>query len=204
MGNGFTFELETLIFCGLISAVTGLEPGVNFFVYGDDILVPHKHSKAVLACLRMFGFTPNEKKTHTTGFFRESCGGDFFCGNAVRSVFMKTLPTDALEWMDLHNRLYKAGFRGTVLRQCIEQVPVAQRVGIPLWFESGGFYGLPLKLRKADCITYCRTFHQDPVGYPIDRWGAAFGVLLISMGLKEPIVPRGHPQGMKMSWSSVS
>lgn len=99
MGNGFTFELETLLFLGI--ACQAMEeadiipiPGVNVWVYGDDIIVPVMAHKVVVAALAFFGFTPNARKTFSTGLFRESCGGDFFDGMPVRAFYLKSLPTD--------------------------------------------------------------------------------------------------------------
>lgn len=92
MGNGFTFELETLIFRSLIATVEVLDgwetdryaPGVDYSVFGDDIIVPTNVSASVVSALKFFGFTPNEKKTFLTGPFRESCGGDYYRGFDVR------------------------------------------------------------------------------------------------------------------------
>lgn len=42
MGNGFTFELETLVFSVLLSVAFGLKPGVDLWVFGDDIIVPSR------------------------------------------------------------------------------------------------------------------------------------------------------------------
>lgn len=75
MGNGFTFELETLIFAAIIHGCGG-KIGTDSFVYGDDIIIPTELSGDVLAALRYFGFTPNPRKTFVSGPFRESCGGD--------------------------------------------------------------------------------------------------------------------------------
>lgn len=97
MGNGFTFELETLIFRSLTAAVEELEgqetdyyaPGVDYSVFGDDIIVPTNVSASVVSALRFFGFTPNEKKTFLSGSFRESCGGDYFRGIDVRPHYVR-------------------------------------------------------------------------------------------------------------------
>jgi len=85
MGNGFTFELETLIFASLVACVYSRHGrqaiyGENFAVFGDDIIVDSDLSSEVIAVLRYFGFTPNKRKTFTSGSFRESCGFDIFDG----------------------------------------------------------------------------------------------------------------------------
>jgi len=93
MGNGFTFELETLIFYVIACQacrLSGCE--VDVLVYGDDIIVPTPAGKLCASLLRFLGFRPNPKKTFLTGVFRESCGGDFFNGIAVRPFYLKEFP----------------------------------------------------------------------------------------------------------------
>lgn len=100
MGNGFTFELETLIFFAIAETAS---LGEKVFVYGDDILCPSAHARSVIAALRFFGFTPNEKKTFITGVFKESCGGDFFDGVNVRPYFLKAEPNEPHQYISLAN-----------------------------------------------------------------------------------------------------
>lgn len=90
MGNGFTFELETVIFCSIARACqTAVDDYEDVKVFGDDIIVPTSSFREVIAALRFFGFAPNEKKTFSDGEFRESCGGDFFRGTAVRPYHLE-------------------------------------------------------------------------------------------------------------------
>jgi hypothetical protein len=110
MGNGFTFELETAIFACLVKVTLdklGLasRPGSDFYVYGDDIIVPSEANGAVLSVLRYFGFVPNPKKTFSIGSFRESCGGDFFDGQPVRAHYLKDEPNEPHEIIALANGL---------------------------------------------------------------------------------------------------
>lgn len=86
MGNGFTFELETLLFYCLCRAVC--EDG-EVLVYGDDIIIPRGYSEQVLTVLRQAHFTVNPKKTFTMGPFRESCGGHYFCGHDVTPFYVR-------------------------------------------------------------------------------------------------------------------
>jgi hypothetical protein len=100
MGNGYTFELETLIFAALISVSLDEcgrsgDLGRDFFVFGDDLIVPDSASKAVVAMLRYCGFSLNEEKSFVGPVgFRESCGGDFFEGADVRPFYLKELRND--------------------------------------------------------------------------------------------------------------
>lgn len=75
MGNGFTFELESLIFWALTRAVcyySGVKGKIS--VYGDDIIAPARVTPRLARVFSWFGFTINLKKSAWTGSFRESCG----------------------------------------------------------------------------------------------------------------------------------
>lgn len=85
MGNGFTFELESLIFYAIIH-VCGSFSGS---VYGDDIIVERALAPRVMSVLRALGFTPNQSKTFIAGPFKESCGEDFIYGERVRPVYFR-------------------------------------------------------------------------------------------------------------------
>jgi len=97
MGNGFTFELESLIFYVLALCVvieSGSAPAV-FSVYGDDIIVPTECYSPLKNLLEFFGFSLNMEKSFNTGKFRESCGGDYYEGTDIRPFYVKGRWTDA-------------------------------------------------------------------------------------------------------------
>jgi len=75
MGNGFTFELESLLFVAITQAVAyfrGVRGQIS--VYGDDIIAPSELSLDLTSALAFCGFRLNESKSFWTGSFRESCG----------------------------------------------------------------------------------------------------------------------------------
>lgn len=112
MGNGFTFELETLIFATLARTVitdAGGDPD-TVACYGDDLIVPSEYYLTVMAALRLFGFEPNMKKTFSEGPFRESCGGDYWEGVPVRAHFLENLPDEPQHWISLANGLRRVAF----------------------------------------------------------------------------------------------
>lgn len=114
MGNGFTFELETLLFAAITAEAVGDEAllGSNVLVFGDDIICPTESSARVLSALRFFGFTPNQRKTFVEGNFRESCGGDYFRGINVRAHYLKEIPSEPQHYISLANgirRMAKSG-----------------------------------------------------------------------------------------------
>lgn len=90
MGNGFTFELESLLFYTIARAVayfTGT-PG-TISVYGDDIIVPSSMYHDLTFVLSILGFSVNPEKSFSDGPFRESCGGHFINGHCVTPFFIR-------------------------------------------------------------------------------------------------------------------
>lgn len=90
MGNGFTFELESLIFWAMAKATCytlGIKGRVS--VYGDDIIVPTAAAKPLIELLEYCGFKTNEEKTFYEGPFRESCGGHYYNGTDVTPFYIK-------------------------------------------------------------------------------------------------------------------
>lgn len=117
MGNGFTFPLMTLLFTTILDeflrdvgdAYTPYRDGV----FGDDIILPSRYSSAFINLLEEIGFVVNTDKSFTTGHFRESCGGDFFHGNCVRGVYIRSLQHDE-DIYSAFNRLLNWGVRNGV------------------------------------------------------------------------------------------
>ncbi|YP_010769652.1 RNA-directed RNA polymerase [ssRNA phage SRR6960803_9] len=88
MGNGFTFELESLIFYAIsLSLEETAEESVS--VFGDDIIVPTRLADTLIKVLTVCGFRINPKKSFSSGYFRESCGYHFFKGRDVKPVYLK-------------------------------------------------------------------------------------------------------------------
>jgi len=109
MGNGYTFELETLIFASLAYACGGEILGSDFSVFGDDIIIPTEFAQDMIGILNFCGFETNEDKTFLSGPFRESCGGDFFLGSPVRAHNLEEDPSAPEDWISLANGLRRLG-----------------------------------------------------------------------------------------------
>lgn len=92
MGNGYTFELETIIFYGVCLAVCeSLNlPVDNVSAYGDDLIIPVEALSLLQRTLNFLGFKVNSEKTFGEGPFHESCGADYFLGHNVRPVFLRS------------------------------------------------------------------------------------------------------------------
>ena len=84
MGNGYTFELESLLFWALCSSVDE-----DVAVYGDDLIVPTKSYESIVRVLELCGFSVNTEKSFAKGCFRESCGQDAFDGVSVTPIYWK-------------------------------------------------------------------------------------------------------------------
>lgn len=97
MGNGFTFELESLIFYTLAQAVVEDETARAFVsVYGDDIIIPTDCVERLTDVLEVAGFRLNSDKSYSSGYFRESCGAHYFGGRDVKPFYLKReVTTDA-------------------------------------------------------------------------------------------------------------
>lgn len=105
MGNGYTFELETLIFYALARA-TADEVGLEqtcVSSYGDDLIIHRDVVKKFYEVLTHCGFIVNEDKSFCNEGFNESCGGDFFKGHDVRPYFLTESPNDPVTWLTVVN-----------------------------------------------------------------------------------------------------
>lgn len=110
MGNGFTFEIESLIFYALCAATQDLVASKVDWrltsVYGDDLIIPKWAYAETCEMLRYCGFEVNSKKSYSEGLFYESCGKHYFGGEEVTPVYQKEL-LDEVEAMRLGNRLMR-------------------------------------------------------------------------------------------------
>lgn len=118
MGNGYTFPLQTLLFTAVVKAVyevMGLrfhhfrdtpnrKGSSTFAVFGDDIIVYKEAYDLVVRMLTLLGFSVNLDKSFNDGFFRESCGHDYYHGRNVRGVYLQHL-YDVYDCYSAINRL---------------------------------------------------------------------------------------------------
>lgn len=159
MGNGFTFPLQTLIFSALVSAVykvAGIplyrnkpERDGNFAVNGDDIIVDSRVYNTLIDMLSLLGFVPNRDKSFNEGFFRESCGQDFYSGRDIRGVYVKTL-LGAQDSYSAINRLIRWSTRhGVLLRRAVGYLRSGCRfIGVPYDEADDAGIKIPLSLLR--------------------------------------------------------
>lgn len=91
MGNGFTFELESLIFWALTASAVEICGCADkrIGIYGDDIVIHNSAADYLVRLLRRCGFQTNGDKTFLSGPFRESCGKHYFHGTDVTPFYVK-------------------------------------------------------------------------------------------------------------------
>lgn len=117
MGNGFTFEFQTLLYyavaqhcleqsedvCGPVSSTAR--------VFGDDVIIATPESDAFIKAISALGFVVNSAKSFysslvTDDGFRESCGCDAVCGIDVTPPYLRKWPHTVAELLPFVNRLH--------------------------------------------------------------------------------------------------
>lgn len=121
MGNGYTFELESLIFYSLLAVTCD----GTISVYGDDLICPSECYEQVVHNLKLLGFEPNLTKSFNHGPFRESCGKDYFLGTEVRPVFLKS-DVSVKEIFRLHNAFKRNG--RVDVQHLVDYIPSRYRI----------------------------------------------------------------------------
>lgn len=93
MGNGFTFELESLLFYAIAVACCnriGLSEKM-VSVYGDDVILPKQAFDLFQRMCEIYGFSINPQKSFTSGDFRESCGSHYFRGIDCKPYYLRDI-----------------------------------------------------------------------------------------------------------------
>jgi hypothetical protein len=175
MGNGYTFELESLIFFGLVSGVVSYmrqigEIGEGFDVkigvYGDDLIVPTNCYSLAVKVLAYCGFEVNSQKSFCYGPFRESCGADFFVGCDLRPFYLRKELSDQVLYA-FHNWAIRRGER-LIAELCLRWTNRKLRIWGPNGFGDGHLVGswvlqVPRWMRRRGWeFGYFRTYALDP------------------------------------------
>jgi len=100
MGNGYTFELESMLFAAIAYSCVPCSEWNDIAVYGDDLIVPQAYADGLIKMLNRLGFSVNGTKSFLDGSFFESCGTDWFQGQNVRPFF---LDRDVIDYKDVND-----------------------------------------------------------------------------------------------------
>jgi len=175
MGNGYTFELESLVFFGLMSGVISymkqigeIDKGSNplLGVYGDDLVIPTNCYDLAVKVLNYCGFDVNLQKSFCHGSFRESCGADYFVGHDLRPFYLRKELSDQVLY-SFHNWAMRRGER-LIAELCLRWTSRKLRLWGPNGFGDGHLVGswvlqVPREHRRCGWETgYFRTYALQP------------------------------------------
>ena len=190
MGNGFTFQLESLIFYAVASCCAEyLHIGsADVSAYGDDVVLPTACFELFSEMVDFYGFLLNVKKSHSSSYFRESCGAHFFSGNDVKPIYLKDRVTSVPAIYRLANAIRRQAHRRNFRYGCdarlratfdllVHSCPVPYRFRIPNDLGDGGFISCldeatPSRARHGiegyrvkNVVEVSRTYQDETVGY---------------------------------------
>lgn len=151
MGNGYTFELESLLFWAICSSIDE-----DVSVYGDDLVVPTESFESIVRALRQFGFKVNTEKSFSSGCFRESCGQDAFNGDPVTPIYWKEKLDDGQGTLTLVNQI-------TVLARRLGAPDTRCQVLRPVWKEL--VYQLPRRFQQRGPTTISTVVHDSSAAW---------------------------------------
>lgn len=199
MGNGFTFQLESLLFYAIAKCCVEYEQSLSnnalegtVSVYGDDVIIPCSSLELFSTMCDFYGFQINMKKSHFSSFFRESCGSHFMMGVDTKPVFLKGHISNIQSVYRMANAIRRFAHRGLVQMGCearfrkvfdhlVNLVPKPLRVRIPETLGDGGFISnwdesAPVRARHCiegyfvwNAVEIGRTYQSEGVGLLLDR-----------------------------------
>lgn len=101
MGNGFTWELMTVLLLAIARALYSDAATV----YGDDVIIEDELALDFMSFCSDIGFVVNESKSYIAHKFKESCGGFTFDGTYLKSFDIEYIH-NALQARVVMNKLY--------------------------------------------------------------------------------------------------
>jgi hypothetical protein len=154
MGNGFTFELESLIFyAAAMSVCEHLQlPTHQISVFGDDVIIPVDAYQLFSSFCEFLGFTVNDQKSFSDGYFRESCGSHYYDGLCCKPLYLKERLHNVQTIYKLANSIRRLAHRECNYHGCAgrwwfcytrlsRRVPNRLRLVIPEGIGDSGFVG---------------------------------------------------------------
>ena len=146
MGNGFTFELESLIFYALAYAVCEKDDYIS--VFGDDVILPSSRVPDYRQLCTYAGLTVNERKSFSNGYFRESCGEHCFNGTSAKPLYLRSKIRSIHDIFKTANQVRRLSHRMCCYHACDTRFAKAWR------YLTGATVGRALGVRPTDyCIS---------------------------------------------------
>lgn len=168
MGNGFTFELESLIFYALAEAVCYQCDVANpvISVYGDDVILPSSVIDIFTSISYDLGFSVNTKKSYSTSYFRESCGSYYWKGCDIKPIFQKEPLNGKTSVLKAANNIRRSAHRRNYygcdrrLRRCWQLLAKSLGADAPKISDGYGDVGLVVNYDEAErCPSVTRAKH---------------------------------------------
>lgn len=148
-GSAVTFPVQSMVYANAaIAAVMAstnstlrrrsvLQAARKVRVFGDDIVLPSSSCPELSLILSHLELQVNLSKSHTTGNFRESCGGDYFEGYDVTPLYfshfkpqLKRAETMA-SWVEVSNNAHRKGLWITARKMGQAAKPLVRSVNVP-------------------------------------------------------------------------
>jgi hypothetical protein len=151
MGNGFTFPLQSILFAAMALAATEYvgESTDHIGVYGDDVILPVAAVDTYFLLCEFMGLKVNQKKSFSSGSFRESCGSHYWEGADLKPFYLKERlrglssvyrAANGIKRMAHRNFNYGCDVRLLpAWRYLYDRVPEELRFSIPEGYGDGGF-----------------------------------------------------------------
>lgn len=174
-GNGFIFELETLVFYAIAQATCEAQSEYKFDMlvsaYGDDVIVPEQFFEAVCQSYELVGFAINREKSFSGGRFKESCGYDVFDGFPVRPTYLKDYSNGLAGLYEAANHVtriashhigdvgYSRVFKRAWLR-ILSHIPANAQCGGPEYLGDTVLHGANWKVKNLYGITYVKSIKR--------------------------------------------
>lgn len=200
MGNALTFPVQSVVFAALAitaqcEALGRSRPSLGTVkriaktvrVYGDDIIVRTSAVHRVVEWIGSFGLKVNQKKSFSTGNFRESCGVDAFRGYDVTPVYLRHDPQSSRDVKAIANLVAVSNqlwFRGLYSAATLLQDEVEGLLGrsLPIAPVESGSLSWATRLGHVTRQKWCKHTHQflykgpvvlsQTVKDPLDGWPA--------------------------------
>jgi len=168
MGNGFIFELQSLIYAAFAHAMTLAVGGreCDIAIYGDDIIVSGCVVEPLMQFLEWHGFCPNLEKSYWgQDPFRESCGKHYFAGRDVTPVYVKGSLDNLPALFRLFNSLKRweeqTGIRiPDTLALVLSYIPKRDRVLVPKTYSITAGLHFPVKGCVFPRTVYVRRYQR--------------------------------------------
>lgn len=176
MGNGFTFELESLIFYALgvgTCRLLGFRDD-DVSVYGDDVILPSGAYDLYTAVCGDAGFIVNTGKSYNASYYRESCGSHYWNGVDIKPIFLKEKLDGRSETLKFANNVRRMAHRYSYnscdrrFRRCWTFLRNSLGSNVPLISE--GFGDLAL-ICNIDEVKDLKRAPNGVEGFLVPVWG---------------------------------